>query len=91
MASSDDDNNFKQAIALFQAGKLYDAERCFKEVLRHQPKHVAVLNLLSVLLTHLKRYTEAEPYIKAALEPQFKLRRDFLQLWTDLKSAKKTE
>ena len=68
MASSDDDNNFKKAIASFQAGKLYDAERCFKEVLRHQPKHVAVLNLLSVLLTHLKRYTEAEAYIKAALE-----------------------
>ena len=68
MASSDINNNFKQAIALFQSGKLDDAERRFKEVLRDQPKHVAALNLLSVLLTHLKRYTEAEPYIKMALE-----------------------
>jgi protein O-GlcNAc transferase len=68
MALSDGDNNFKQAMALFQAGRLNDAERYFKKVLRHLPKHVAALNLLGVLLTQLKRYTEAELYIKAALK-----------------------
>jgi len=47
---------------------LSDAERHFKEVLRHEPKHVAALNLLSVLLTHLGRCAEAEPYIKLALK-----------------------
>jgi len=47
---------------------LNDAERLFKKVLRRQPKHVAALNLLSVVLTILKRYTEAENYIKAALK-----------------------
>jgi len=62
------DGNFKEAIASFQAGRLNDAERCFKQVLRDQPKHVAALNLLSVLLTHLKRYGEAERYAKSALE-----------------------
>jgi tetratricopeptide (TPR) repeat protein/SAM-dependent methyltransferase len=62
------DDNFKEAIASFQAGRLNDAERCFKQVLRDQPKHVAALNLLSVLLTHLKRYDEAERYVKSALE-----------------------
>ena len=62
------DEYFKQAIASFQAGRLNDAERQFKEVLRHQPKHVAALNLLSVVLTHLKRYAEAETYVKLALE-----------------------
>src|SRR5664279_4736709 len=67
MALSSDDS-FKQAIASFQAGRLNDAERHFKEVLRHQPKHVAALNLLSVLLTHLERCAEAEPYIKSALK-----------------------
>jgi protein O-GlcNAc transferase len=67
MALSSDDS-FEQAIVSFQAGRLHDAERHFKEVLRHQPKHVAALNLLSVVLTHSKRYAEAEPFIKRALE-----------------------
>ncbi|HEY6859607.1 MAG TPA: tetratricopeptide repeat protein, partial [Pseudolabrys sp.] len=84
-------NNFKQAIALFQAGNLNDAERCFKQVLRHQPKHVAALNLLSVLLTHLKRLYRGRVLYKGGTRTQFRLRRDFLQLWTDLKSIEKTE
>ena len=62
------DDSLKQAIASFQTGRLSDAERHFKEVLRHEPKHVAALNLLSVLLTHLGRCAEAEPYIKLALK-----------------------
>ena len=45
-----------------------DAERHFKKVLRHQPNHVAALNLLSVILSQLKRYSEAEPYIKLAVK-----------------------
>jgi protein O-GlcNAc transferase len=67
MAPSSDDI-FKQAIVSFQAGKLNDAELNFKKVLQRQPTHVAALNLLSVLLTRLERYTEAEPYIKSALK-----------------------
>jgi Tfp pilus assembly protein PilF/2-polyprenyl-3-methyl-5-hydroxy-6-metoxy-1,4-benzoquinol methylase len=66
--SSLDEGIFSDAMVSFQAGRLNDAERHFKELLRHQPKHVAALNLLSVLLTHLKRYTEAERYVKSALE-----------------------
>ena len=62
------DDSLKQAIASFQTGRLSDAERHFKEVLRHEPNHVAALNLLSVLLTHLGRCAEAEPYIKLALK-----------------------
>ncbi len=67
MASLGDDI-FSQAMASFQAGRLNDAEQLFKIVLRHQPKHVAALNLLSVLLTRLERYAEAEKYIKLALK-----------------------
>ena len=67
MAFSGEDS-FRQAIASFQTGRLGDAERLFKEVLRHQPKHIAALNLLSVVLTLLKRYAEAEVYIKSALK-----------------------
>jgi protein O-GlcNAc transferase len=62
------DFNFAQAIAAFQNNKLPDAERHFKEVLRQEPMHIAALNLLSVLLTRLKRYAEAERYIKSAVK-----------------------
>ena len=68
MALLDDDDDLNKAIASFQAGKLSDAERCFKEVLQHQPKNVAALNLLSVVLSHQKRYIEAESYIKRRLK-----------------------
>ena len=86
-ASSDDD--LSQAIASFQAGKLSDAERCFKEVLRHQPKNVAALNLLSVLLTHQKRYIEAESFIKAALEANWSLDATFYNYGLILKALKR--
>ena len=66
--SNSNEDSFREAIASLQAGKLNDAERHFKEVLRQQPMHPAALNLLSVLLTRLERYPEAEFYIKSALE-----------------------
>ena len=59
---------FRDALTSFQGGKFVDAEQRFKQVLRHEPTHVATLNLLSILLTHLKRFAEAEPYIKKAME-----------------------
>ena len=59
---------FRQALASLQAGKLNDADRSFKEVLRHQPDHVAALNLLAVVLTHLEKYAEAEHYVQLALK-----------------------
>jgi tetratricopeptide (TPR) repeat protein len=58
---------FGRAIESFRAGRLEDAERRFAEVLRHDPKHVAALNLLGLLLTHLRRYPEAEPIFQSAL------------------------
>lgn len=45
-----------------------DAERHFKEVLRHRPNDGATLELLSFVLARLERYAEAEPYIKLAIE-----------------------
>ena len=50
-----------------QAGKDKLAERLFKEVLRSRPQHVPALNLLSVLLTRLERFAEAEHYVRLAL------------------------
>jgi predicted O-linked N-acetylglucosamine transferase (SPINDLY family) len=62
------DETFRQALTLFQAGKTKEAEQAFKKLLRKQPRHVAGLNLLAVLLTQLGRYGEAERYAKLALD-----------------------
>ncbi len=86
-ASSDHD--LSQAIASFRSGKLSDAEQCFKEVLRHQPKNIAALNLLSVLLSHQKRYIEAEVYIKAALEVNLSSDATFYNFGLILKALKR--
>jgi len=61
---------FQRALAAFQAGNVKDAERLFKAVLRRQPKHVAALNLLGIVLTQLGRFAEAENYLRLALEEQ---------------------
>ncbi|MDB5566505.1 MAG: hypothetical protein JWP84_3071 [Tardiphaga sp.] len=66
--STSGDTHFREAIGLLQAGRLEDAERRFKKVLRQQPKNIAALNLLSVVLSQLKRYAEVEGYIKSALQ-----------------------
>lgn len=59
---------FREAIAFLQSGRLEAAERGLRKVLRQQPRHIATLNLLSVVLSQLKRHAEAEPYIKTALQ-----------------------
>ena len=58
---------FRRAITSLEANKLDDAERLFMEVLHHDPKHVAALNLLGIVLTYAQKYREAEPYFRSAL------------------------
>jgi len=67
MATLDDDI-FKQAMASFQSGRLNDAEQLFKKILQQQPKHIGALNILSVVLTLLEKYSEAERYVQSALK-----------------------
>jgi protein O-GlcNAc transferase len=57
----------QRALAALQAGNLKDAERLFKAVLRGQPRHLAALNLLGIVLTRSGRFAEAEKYLKLAL------------------------
>ena len=66
MASSPD-RLFRRALTSLQAGALTDAEHQFKELLDDDPRHVAGLNLIAVLLTRLGRFDEAEHYIQRAL------------------------
>jgi protein O-GlcNAc transferase len=60
--------DFQGALSALQAGRLVDAERLFKSVLRSEPKHVGALNLMGVVLTQLKRFTEAETYFRRAVQ-----------------------
>jgi protein O-GlcNAc transferase len=66
MASSMQDR-FQHALSALQKGKTDTAERLFRQVLQSQPKHVGALNLLSILLTQLGRFEEAETYARRAL------------------------
>ena len=62
-----DDDLLRLAIGSFQAGKLDDAERQFKNLLTQAPQHLAALNLLGMVLTSAGKFGEAERAIKSAI------------------------
>jgi len=64
-SSADDD--FQRGLVALRAGRLNDAERSFKAVLRDQPLHLGALNLIGAVLIQLKRFAEAESYLFQAL------------------------
>ena len=59
---------FRRAITAFQQGRLEEAERSFRQLLRKEPSHLASLNILAIVLTTLKKYAEAERYLLMALK-----------------------
>ena len=59
---------FRRAITSFQQGRLEEAERSFRQLLRKEPRHLAALNILAIVLTSQKKYAEAEPYLLTALK-----------------------
>ncbi len=59
---------FRRAITSFQQGRLEEAERSFRQLLRKEPRHLAALNILAIVLTAQKKYAEAEPYLLTALK-----------------------
>src|SRR5262249_56164733 len=60
---------FAEAMSALRAGKLGDAERLCKAVLRGAPKHVEALNLLAVLLPRLRPNAQPVPNFHRALAP----------------------
>jgi predicted O-linked N-acetylglucosamine transferase (SPINDLY family) len=59
---------FRNAITSFQQGKLDEAERTLKQVLRKEPRHLAALNISAIVLTAQHKYAEAERYLQSALK-----------------------
>ena len=62
-----ENDSFRQALTALQAGDVKAAEPLFRAVLRRQPKHVAALNLLGIVLMQLGRFEEADDYLRRAL------------------------
>ena len=60
-------DSFQRALTALQAGKLGEAEDLFRATLRKQPRHVAALNLLGIVLTKLGSFDEAEKYLRFAI------------------------
>jgi predicted O-linked N-acetylglucosamine transferase (SPINDLY family) len=58
----------RQAISSLQQGKFDAAERGLKQLLRKEPRHLAALNILAIVLTTLKKYGEAETCLQSALK-----------------------
>ncbi|MEP7030468.1 MAG: tetratricopeptide repeat protein [Pseudolabrys sp.] len=58
---------FQRGLTSLNTGKLEDAERQFKTLLQRMPGHVASLNLLAVVLSQRKKFSESELYLKSAL------------------------
>lgn len=61
---------FQSAFMAFQQGRLDDAERDLRKILRKAPDHVGALNILAIVYVTLKQHAEAEPHLKAALRLQ---------------------
>lgn len=61
---------FQTAFAAFQQGRLNEAERDLRKILRKAPEHLGALNVLAIVLVTLKRHAEAEPYLKTAIRLQ---------------------
>ena len=61
------DPTFQRAMAALQAGNGKDAEQLLRSVLRAQPRHVAALNVLGIVLTQQREFSEAETYLRRAV------------------------
>jgi predicted O-linked N-acetylglucosamine transferase (SPINDLY family) len=62
------EQTFQAALTALNERRIYDAERLFRAVIRDKPKHIAALNLLTVLLMSMERFAEAEEFIEKAVK-----------------------
>ena len=71
---------FNQALTAHQEGKLEEAERLYREILKVQPEHLDTNNNLAVILEHHNKLEEAEKYYRKAIE----LNPDFVEVYFNL-------
>ncbi len=68
--SRTEQDTFQSALAALRAGNIDEAEQLLKDVLSTQPRNVAVLNVLGLVLIHLGKFADAENYLRLAVQEQ---------------------
>ena len=61
---------FKQAVHLHRAGRLAEAEQCYRQILTTAPNHSDSLHMLGVLALQTGRHAEALYYLEQAIARQ---------------------
>lgn len=61
---------YQAAFSLHQAGKLQEAERGYRQLLRSSPNHTSALHYLGVICLQTQRLEEAETLISRSLQQQ---------------------
>ena len=61
------EETFRNALTALNERRFLDAERLFNEVLKSNPKHVAALSLLTIVLMSMDRFAEVEEFISRAI------------------------
>ena len=72
------DEALQRGIAAHREGKLQDAERLYRAILRSQPAHPDANHNLGVLAVSVNKVGEAIPLFKAALESNPKIEQFWL-------------
>ena len=70
----------QQAVTVHQEGKLEEAEKLYREILKTNPNHLDANNNLGVLLKDTGRLDEAEASYKKAIE----LKPDYAEAYNNL-------
>ena len=62
------DHPIMQAFTATQEGKVEEAERLYREILKTKPEHLDTNNNLSIILEHCGKLEQAKEYLKKAIE-----------------------
>jgi protein O-GlcNAc transferase len=63
----DPSDKLRDGISALSHRRWSDAEKLFTSVLKEQPNHIAALNLMTVALMNMERFTEAEGFVSTAI------------------------
>ena len=66
------DQFFQRAFAAHQAGRLDEAEKSYRQALRHSPRDMETLYLLGTALGELGKSDDAIKYLKKSLKINIK-------------------
>ena len=72
------DEALRRGIAAQKAGKLQDAERLYRAILRVQPEHPDANHNLGVLAVSLGKFDHALPFLRRALDANFRVEQFWL-------------